>query len=103
MREYRAADGTLTAVPVENQGGAGTAGGHWRETTFKTELMTGYLNSGVVNPLSRMSVGSLRGMGYAVNYAAADAYKVPAVAAASVGELELGGHEQLITPTYRGE
>lgn len=103
VREYRAAGGTLTTVPVENQGGAGTAGGHWRETTFKTELMTGYLNSGVVNPLSRMSVGSLQDMGYAVNYAAADAYTVPAVAAASVNALELGGHEELITPTYRGE
>lgn len=103
VREYRAAGGTLTTVPVENQGGAGTAGGHWRETTFKTELMTGYLNSGVVNPLSRMSVGSLQDMGYAVNYAAADAYTVPAVAAASVNALELGGQEELITPTYRGE
>ena len=27
-------------VPVENVGGAGTAGAHWRETTFGNELMT---------------------------------------------------------------
>ena len=45
-------------------GGSGTAGGHWRETTFKTELMTGFLNSGVKNPLSRLSVGTLQDMGY---------------------------------------
>ncbi|MHA0036271.1 leishmanolysin-related zinc metalloendopeptidase [Deinococcus sp. PESE-13] len=103
VREYRAAGGTLSSVPVENQGGQGTAGSHWRETTFKTELMTGYLNSGVVNPLSRMSVGSLQDMGYAVNYAAADAYRVPSAAALSAEKLELGGHEQIIEPKYRSE
>ena len=103
VREYRAAGGTLSTVPVENQGGQGTAGGHWRETTFKTELMTGYLNSGVFNPLSRMSVGTLQDMGYQVNYAVADAYKVPSVTAAALNEVDLGGREQLITPTYRAE
>lgn len=104
LREYRAVGGTLSSVPVENQGGPGTAGGHWRESTFKTELMTGYLNSGVFNPLSRMSVGSLQDMGYAVNYGAADAYRIPSVGAQGVGDtLELGGREQLITPTYRSE
>ncbi len=104
VREYRAAGGTLSTVPVENQGGPGTAGGHWRETVFKTELMTGYLNSGVFNPLSRMSVGSLQDMGYAVNYGAADSYRIPSMSGQAAGQtLELGGREQLITPTYRGE
>ena len=104
LREYRAAGGTLSSVPVENQGGSGTAGGHWRESTFKTELMTGYLNSGVFNPLSRMSVGSLQDMGYNVNYGAADAYRILTVSGQGVGELlELGGREQLIQPTYRSE
>jgi hypothetical protein len=28
-------------VPVEDQGGAGTADGHWRESVFNTESMTG--------------------------------------------------------------
>ncbi|MDV6373806.1 leishmanolysin-related zinc metalloendopeptidase [Deinococcus arenicola] len=104
LREYRAAGGTLSTVPVENQGGPGTAGGHWRETVFKTELMTGYLNSGVLNPLSRMSVGSLQDMGYTVNYGAADAYAIPSLNGQAVGELlDLGGREQLITPKYRSE
>ncbi|AWT35075.1 zinc metalloendopeptidase [Deinococcus arenae] len=103
VREYRAAGGTLTTVPVENQGGSGTAGAHWRETTFKTELMTGYLNSGVKNPLSRISVGSLQDMGYTVNYAAADAYTVPTATAQTLHDLDLGGREQIITPKYRTE
>ncbi|MFC4427451.1 leishmanolysin-related zinc metalloendopeptidase [Deinococcus navajonensis] len=103
VREYRAAGGTLSTVPVENQGGSGTAGAHWRETTFKTELMTGYLNSGVKNPLSRISIGSLQDMGYAVNYAAADAYTVPAATAQTLEGLDLGGREQLIEPKYRVE
>ncbi|GMA17489.1 hypothetical protein E5F05_10920 [Deinococcus metallilatus] len=102
VREYRAFGGTLSTVPVENQGGSGTAGAHWRETTFKTELMTGYLNSGVVNPLSRMSVGSLQDMGYVVNYAAADSYSLLSGQSAAAG-LDLGAHEQVLTPKYRSE
>ena len=64
-------------VPVENQGGPGTADGHWRESVFANELMTGYLNPGVVNPLSVLTVASMRDEGYRVNYAAADPYSHP--------------------------
>jgi hypothetical protein len=63
-------------VPVENEGGAGTMNGHWRETVLKNELMTGYLNSGVANPLSLLTVRSLTDMGYVVNTAAADAFSL---------------------------
>ena len=31
-----------SGVPVENTGGAGTRGSHWRESVFHTELMTGW-------------------------------------------------------------
>lgn len=102
VREYRAFGGTLSTVPVENQGGSGTAGGHWRETTFKTELMTGYLNGGVKNPLSRMSVGTLQDMGYAVTYSTADAYSLTTAQAVSE-HLDLGSREELITPKYRSQ
>jgi hypothetical protein len=68
-------------VPVENCGpaspvpcGAGTYNSHWREPTFTTELMTGFLNGGVANPLSRLTVASLEDLGYGVNYAGADNY-----------------------------
>ncbi|HKV71806.1 MAG TPA: leishmanolysin-related zinc metalloendopeptidase [Gemmatimonadales bacterium] len=61
-------------VPVEDSGGPGTVDGHWREKVFHTELMTGYLNSGVANPLSVVTIASLGDEGYTVNYAAADVY-----------------------------
>jgi hypothetical protein len=64
-------------VPVENTGGPGIADGHWRESVFGNELMTGYLNAGVPNPLSRLTVASLRDEGYVTNYAAADPYSHP--------------------------
>jgi hypothetical protein len=69
---------TGTVVPVETDGGSGTAGGHWDEASFDNELMTGYLNGNRANPLSRITVGTLQDMGYQVNYAAADAYTPPA-------------------------
>ncbi|MEX0670337.1 MAG: Calx-beta domain-containing protein [Pirellulales bacterium] len=77
LREYRLLAGTPAAagVPVENTGGQGTAGGHWRDSVFETELMTGYAERpGVAMPISRMTVGSLEDLGYTVNYAAADPY-----------------------------
>ncbi len=68
-------------VPVENCGpaspvdcGVGTVNSHWREPAFTNELMTGYLNSGVPNPLSPLTAASLEDIGYAVNYAGSDAY-----------------------------
>ncbi|MBR9651878.1 leishmanolysin-related zinc metalloendopeptidase [Thalassovita aquimarina] len=54
--------GTATGVPIEMDGGAGTAGGHWDEVTFGSEIMTGYINAS--NYLSEMSVAALEDMGY---------------------------------------
>ncbi|MEP7226246.1 MAG: leishmanolysin-related zinc metalloendopeptidase [Gemmatimonadales bacterium] len=62
-------------VPVENIGGRGTADGHWRESEFGSELMTGFINAGQ-NPLSVVSLASLGDEGYAVNLATADAYSL---------------------------
>ncbi len=73
-----------SGVPVENTGGPGTADGHWRESVFNNEVMTGYLNSGV-NPLSRMTIASLGDLGYRVNLDAADAYAAPVGAALVTG------------------
>jgi len=68
-------------VPVENCGptspagcGTGTINGHWREPVLNAELMTGYLNGGVANPLSRLTVAAMEDLGYTVNYDASDAY-----------------------------
>lgn len=64
-------------VPVENTGGSGTADSHWRESVFDAELMTGFLDGGVANPMSVISVASMADLGYQLaNYAGADAYVV---------------------------
>ncbi|MEM1254122.1 MAG: proprotein convertase P-domain-containing protein [Cyanobacteria bacterium P01_H01_bin.21] len=78
MREFSTLIGAqgMTPVPVANTGGPGTRDGHWREAVFGNELMTGFLNLGM-NPLSRLTVGSLEDLGYAVNYTAADPYTLP--------------------------
>lgn len=45
MREFSALIGSTepTPVPIENRGREGTREGHWRETIFGNELMTGFL------------------------------------------------------------
>lgn len=67
---------TATPVPVENTGGVGTRDSHWRETIFKNELMTGFVG-GKPNPLSRVTVASLKDLGYVVDLAKAEKYKLP--------------------------
>jgi hypothetical protein len=64
-------------VPLENEGGAGTAEGHWREVTFDNELMTGFIDPGE-NPLSRLTIAALQDLGYQVNPSLADGYSLPA-------------------------
>ena len=88
LAEYRALAGNPSAasVPIEHDGGSGTAGAHWDEDTFNAELMTGFAeSSGIPMPISRMTVGSLQDLGYSVNYAAADAYTLPRTFRFSVG------------------
>jgi hypothetical protein len=75
---FDAAGGTAFVgpkVPVENTGGAGTRDAHWRESVFGPELMTGYLNAGA-NPLSLVTIASLRDLGYAVDYGGADPFSL---------------------------
>ncbi|MGG6238586.1 leishmanolysin-related zinc metalloendopeptidase [Nodosilinea sp. AN01ver1] len=69
------------SVPVEADGGGGTALGHWRKTSFGDELMTGDLNELMtgrldagLNPLSSITVASLADLGYDVNFPAANTY-----------------------------
>lgn len=60
-------------LPIETDGSVGTAGGHWDEECLRGELMTGYLSSDAMQ-LSRITIASLRDMGYGVNMTAADTY-----------------------------
>lgn len=68
---------TVAAVPIEVDGGPLTADGHWSESVFAHELMTGFLNSGT-NPLSVISVASVADLGYQVDLSQADFYSPPA-------------------------
>ena len=75
-------------VPLETNGGPGTRDVHWRETVFRTELMTGFVSApGTPNPLSRMSIGSLGDIGYTVNLSVADAYTVPGSTASAFAQI----------------
>lgn len=81
MREYGTLRGTgPLPVPVENTGGPGTRGSHWRETVFNNELMTGFVDS-PPNPISRLTVASLQDMGYQVDVNAAEDYGLPNIQA----------------------
>jgi len=80
IAEYNALFGTsASGVPVEGTPApAGTRDGHWSESVFGNELMSGYI-SGTPNPISRITVASLADIGYTVNMAAADAYTPPSL------------------------
>ena len=67
--------GSGTFVPVENNGGAGTAGSHWEESIFQSEVMTGFI-TGTVKPFSLTTIQSMADMGYVVNPAAADPFNI---------------------------
>ena len=66
-------------VPVENTAPpgeeVGTLDSHWRESVFGNELMTGFITPGQ-NPLSRVTVASLRDLGFVVNENAADNFSL---------------------------
>ena len=78
LAAYRILDNnpTVTSIPIEKNGGSGTAGVHWDEQTFGSELMTGYTSNGVM-PLSAMSIGAMQDLGYTVDYTKADPYTLP--------------------------
>lgn len=65
-------------APVEGDGGEGTARSHWDEATFGRELMTGFSNTNVFQPLSRMTIASFADLGYTVDLNAADGFALPA-------------------------
>ena len=76
---------TGNAVPVENTGGSGTRDGHWRETEFRNELMTGFYNA-APNPLSAVTAAAMRDLGYVVDDSPTD----PFMLAARIGGLRAG-------------
>lgn len=78
MREFGTLVGSENSepVPVANIGGEGSAGSHWREAVFGTELMSPQI-ADAGNPISRLTVASLGDMGYEVDIDAAEPYELP--------------------------
>lgn len=78
LAQYSTLKGSAqTSIPIENDGGAGTAGAHWEEDIFDSELMTGWAENAPPMPLSKVTVGALQDLGYTVSYTMADSYSLP--------------------------
>lgn len=56
-----------TRPEVETSYGAGTSCVHWKETTYGTELMTGFISVSKGAKLSALTAASLMDLGYSVN------------------------------------
>ena len=77
VNQYDLGGGSATnKVPVANTGTVGTVDAHWREADMGRELMTGFINSAAVNPLSAITIGAMEDMGYVVDIGKADTYTV---------------------------
>lgn len=75
----------LQEVPLENTGGGGTRDGHWRETVFGAELLTGFYTRGSSNPLSVLTTAAMRDMGYLARDDQADSFAIGFLMAARRG------------------
>jgi hypothetical protein len=104
---YKTMGGLDVDVAVENTGDAGTRDGHWRETTFGNELMTGYI-SAAGNPMSALTIASLNDLGYGVNSSAAATYTltkrtggISADYVATGDVVDLHGKEKMRKPKFK--
>ena len=75
VAEYRilSNDASATYVRMQDDVG-GQNGGHWNEGIFGLELMTPSIDTSQFAPLSRMTIGALRDMGYTVDLGYADPF-----------------------------
>ena len=65
---------------MENEAGPGSQDSHWREAVFGAELMSPFVNNGVQNPLSRITIQSLADLGYGVDVSQGEPYSLPLAA-----------------------
>jgi hypothetical protein len=97
---YRGMGGLDATVPVEGTGETGTKEGHWRESVFGNELMTGWI-SGSVNPLSKLTIASLQDLGYGANSGAASTFQLGGTSNSLTAPIDLGKQEQVVSPRYQ--
>lgn len=99
---YRELGGSRS-IPVENTGEATTREGHWRESVFGNELMTGWVGSGE-NPMSAVTIASLEDLGYNTDVDAADVYALAdagnVMAQRAAGHTDLRGRERVHLPKF---
>ena len=97
---YRGLGGLDPWVAVENSGSEGTRDGHWRETVFGNELMTGYINSSS-NPMSTITVASLSDLGYGTNPGAASTFTLVRTTGSLTQGIDLHKSEKRVRPKFR--
>ena len=96
-------EGGRNFLPVEADGGPGTAFSYWDEEIMGNELMTGYINLGE-NPLSTITAGSLKDLGYIAAALAGERYDLawgtPGIGAriSGSGGLDIASKETLLKP-----
>lgn len=100
LNAYRTLGGTDPFIPVENTGSEGTRDGHWRESAFGNELMTGYISS-TSNPMSTMTIGSLSDLGYGTNPGAASSFSVSRAAGSVRDDIDMHKAERVVRPKYK--
>jgi hypothetical protein len=62
---------------IQDKGGEGTEGSHWRDSAFGDEMMTAYLSASY-QPVSALTVESFKDLGYSVDSSSADLFNVSA-------------------------
>ncbi len=87
--EYNAPGATY--IPVEDEGGRGTADVHWDHDVFGEEILTGFYSEGGGINLSRTSIASFRDLGYLVDFSAVAVPEPGTLALVSLGLLSLAG------------
>ena len=87
-------------VPLENGATmaltANTLNHHWRKTSLRNELMTGWFTAGVSAPFSVTTVGALEDLGYGVTWAAADPFFLDGTIAPTLAPLAAGDGVPLV-------
>ncbi len=97
---YSSWTGTEEAgVPIEQDHGPGTAGSHWDEDIFDSELMTGFAERNGDMPISELTIAALADMNYQVNFEASEQYEFEGVYVPLVG-YTLPSDVQIITVNY---
>ncbi|MDP9206866.1 MAG: leishmanolysin [Gemmatimonadota bacterium] len=67
---------TGVTVPLENRAGIGPNDPHWRYFIFGDELMVPEVSVGFRSPLSSITLGFFKDLGYEVDFSVADSYEV---------------------------